>query len=263
MSLFSVGGNIPKVKIEAFEMVDFSGKAKGEITLPLVTTEGGLEQKYSITWNNGGGGGSNAMGESSGIRVFEKYGTEGVDEALTIHTIVDATGVYRVDAKEGKGLDKINFKEPNVQEYLTELKNIVYGYNEETHQPPYIQLTWGKIFADSKTGLDGIAGVYKGVLSAMNIKYDLFSAAGFPVRAKVELTFLPVQDPRKRPGGNSPDLTHIIEVKPGDNLPKLCNKIYDNSEYYHQVAEVNGLASAYAIKPGMKLVFPPLDKNTR
>lgn len=261
MSLFSVGGNIPKVKIEAFELVDYSGTAKATITLPLVTNEG-IEQNYTIDW---GGAGDNptAMGESAPIRQFKSYGGFG-EEKLVITTIVDATGVYRVDAKEGDGLKLINFKEPNVQEYLTELKNTVYGYNEETHKPPYIKLTWGKIFADSKTGeKDGIAGVYKGVLTSMNIKYELFSSTGFPVRAKVELSFLPVDDPRKRPGGNSPDLTHIIEVKPGDNLAKLCNKIYDNSEYYHQVAQVNGLPSAYAIKPGMKLLFPPLDKNTR
>jgi hypothetical protein len=263
MALFSVGGNIPKVKIESFDGPDFGGSEDAKaakdrtITLPLVTSEA-IVQKYGVKW--GDGNEHSAIGESAPILQFKGYG----DAALEINTIIDATGVYRVESKEGDGLDKIKFDKPSIQEYITHLKKLVYSYNEETHQACYIKLTWGKIFESSSTASSGtISGVFKGVLQDMEISYELFSSDGTPVRAKVKMTFLPLIDPRKRPGGNSPDLTHIIEVKPGDNLAKLCNKIYDNSEYYHQVAQANGLASAYAIKPGMKLLFPPLDKNTR
>ena len=250
------GGVVPKVKIESFKKMNFT-ESLGKITLPLVTNEG-IKQKYEIKW--GEEKKTTAAGESASVNLFERYGTE----PLEIETVVDATGVYRVKPEEGDALGKINYDKPNIEEYISEMRRLLYGFDAGIHQPPYITLTWGKIFAASGSAATGaIAGVFKGVLSSMEISYELFSSEGKPIRAKVSLKFLPFTDPKAKPPGNSPDLTHIIEVKPGDNLAKLCNKVYESPDYYHQVAQINGLASAYAIRPGMKLMFPPLDKNTR
>lgn len=249
------GGVVPKVKIESFKQMNFT-ESLGKITLPLVTNEG-IKQKYSINW---GPEATTAAGESAKITLFNRY----ENDALEIETIVDATGVYRVKPEEGDALGKINYDTPNIEEYISEMRRLLYGFDAGIHQPPYITLTWGKIFAASGSAADGaIAGVFKGVLSSMEITYELFSSEGKPIRARVSLKFLPFTDPKAKPPGNSPDLTHIIEVKPGDNLAKLCNKVYESPDYYHQVAQINGLASVYAIRPGMKLMFPPLDKNTR
>jgi hypothetical protein len=254
------GGTVPKLTIEAFETMDCKTKLrpadKNEITLPLVTSEGGVSQKYGIDWG-GDKAKSTAVGESAPILLFGGYKHE--VENLTIKTIIDATGVYRVAKTKGLGL--INFDEPNIEEYLTELRRIVYGYASEMHQAPYLKLTWGKILASAGAG--ATPGIYTCVLDTMEINYELFASSGNPVRAEVTMVFIPYTDPQARPEKKSPDLTHIVEVKPGDNLAKLCNQIYESPDYYHQVAQVNGLASAYAIRPGMKLVFPPLDKNTR
>lgn len=250
------GGVVPKVKIESFKKMDFTGSL-GKITLPLVTNEG-IAQKYKIKWSDSN---PTATGESSKVVLFEKY--DDAWENLEIETVVDATGVYRVKAEHGDGLDKINYEKPNIEEYITELRKLLYGYNSEMHQPPYLKLTWGKIFAASGSADGAIAGVFNCVLQEMTVNYELFSSEGKPIRAKVKINLKPFTDPQARPAGNSPDLTHIIEVKQGDNLAKLCNEVYESTDYYHQVAQINGLASAYAIRPGMKLIFPPLDKNTR
>jgi hypothetical protein len=77
------------------------------------------------------------------------------------------------------------------------------------------------------------------------------------------MKFVGVEDPVKAAEGYSPDLSHLIEVKYGDNLPAMCKKIYGSPEFFLQIAKVNNLPSIYAIEPGMKLVFPPLEKASR
>ena len=61
-----------------------------------------------------------------------------------------------------------------------------------------------------------------------------------------------------RANRSSPDLSHIIEVKAGDNLPMLCYQVYKDSAYYLDVARVNGITNFRDIRPGTKLHFPPL-----
>ena len=96
----------------------------------------------------------------------------------------------------------------------------------------------------------------------MNIKHTLFSPVGTPLRADVTLTlaeYLSSAEETLRANRSSPDLTHSIEVKAGDTLPLLCEKIYNDSSYYLAVAQANGLDHFRDIKPGQSLFFPPLD----
>lgn len=257
-SFFGGGGKVMKVVIASFKygnMANPYGSPLGTIVLPVVTTEDTkLSQTFSIEWT-GGSSQPSAVGESSPIVLFKKYNYDEAD--LTLVAVVDATGVYKVD-----GVPGISYDPPNISLYLKMLKNLLYNYESEGHQPPILKLTWGKIFAPAIT-MEFVPGIFECVLESMEIEYELFSSDGNPVRAKVTLKFKPLVPPGKRPTGNSPDLTHIIKVKHGDNLPALCRDIYDSAEYYHQIARVNNLPSAYALEPGMELLFPPLDKFER
>ena len=60
---------------------------------------------------------------------------------------------------------------------------------------------------------------------------------------------------------NSPDLTHIRQVKLGDRLDLMTYKIYNDSRYVLQVAAANKLSTIRKITPGRDLYFPPFDKN--
>ena len=94
-----------------------------------------------------------------------------------------------------------------------------------------------------------------------NVKYTLFDIDGAPIRAEVSLDFFEFESFKEieaKQNKQSPDLTHIIEVKSGDTLPNLCNKVYNDPSYYMQVARINGLSSFCRLKPGTRLVFPPL-----
>ncbi len=258
-SFLGGGGKVEKVIIYSYKyknMADPYGDDNGVITLPVVTTEDSkLSQKYAIEWT-GGSAQPSAQGESAPITLFKKYNYD--DAGMTLVAIVDATGVYKVE-----GITGISFDPPDISDYLKDLKKCLYNYEQEGHQPPILKLVWGKIFANSMPTAEFPHGVFQCVLESMEIDYELFSSTGNPVRAKVTLEFKPLVPPGKRPTGNSPDLTHIVRVKHGDNLPALCQNIYDSTEYYHQIARVNKLASAYALEPGMELLFPPLDKFER
>jgi nucleoid-associated protein YgaU len=50
----------------------------------------------------------------------------------------------------------------------------------------------------------------------------------------------------------------MVEVMEGDTLPSLCKKIYDNPNYYVEIAKINQLKSVRNLKVGQKLYFPPL-----
>ena len=91
--------------------------------------------------------------------------------------------------------------------------------------------------------------------------FVLFDLNGEPLRAELSLNFYiykTIKEVEAEANLNSPDLTHIIEVKAGDTLPNLCNKIYKDPSFYMQVARVNQLSTFCRLKPGMRLVFPPL-----
>jgi nucleoid-associated protein YgaU len=50
--------------------------------------------------------------------------------------------------------------------------------------------------------------------------------------------------------------THIVQIR--DTLPELCNKIYNDSSYYMQVAKYNSLNKYRKLVPGTQLIFPPI-----
>ena len=61
---------------------------------------------------------------------------------------------------------------------------------------------------------------------------------------------------------NSPDLTHIRTVEEGDTLPLMAYRIYGDSKYYLQVAQVNGLTNFRKLRPGQELFFLPILERT-
>jgi hypothetical protein len=136
----------------------------------------------------------------------------------------------------------------SIKDMIEKLKNVVYTLDGESHEPPIVTITWGS-FED------------KARLLSMDTSYTLFDTAGDPLRAEIVLKFghhEKYTEIEAKANKQSPDLTHIIEVKSGDTLPNLCNKVYNDPSYYMQVARINHLSSFCHIQPGTRLVFPPL-----
>lgn len=151
--------------------------------------------------------------------------------------ILDGTGVLEA-GQQNSVRDKIDL-----------LVKIAYTYVGNEHERPYVRVLWGEL-------------LFYGRLKALDIDYTLFTPGGMPLRAKTQLSFegwMSSKEESLQANRSSPDLTHVIEVKAGDSLPLLCERVYRNAAYYMAVARANGLTNVRDLRPGMRLVFPPLD----
>jgi len=132
-----------------------------------------------------------------------------------------------------------------IKQMVTKLKNVVYDTDDESHQPPVVKITWGDY-------------TYTVRVTKFDVKYTLFNVTGEPVRAEVTIGAKYFYHDWKNTEKKSPDLTHLVEVKAGDTLPLMCNRVYNDSSYYLQIARINGLTNFRNLKPGTMLEFPPI-----
>jgi nucleoid-associated protein YgaU len=72
------------------------------------------------------------------------------------------------------------------------------------------------------------------------------------------LGFMSTQEEARRANRSSPDMTHSIVFKAGDSLPLLCHRIYNDAHQYDQVAHINNITNFRDIRPGTRIIFPPL-----
>lgn len=165
------------------------------------------------------------------------------DEKVCIDFMLDSTGVLADWTNPGSFLSK-----PPLSVTVKGLVDTVYTYVGGTHEPPYLNISWGSIN-------------FNGRLENMTVKYVLFTSDGEPLRAKVKLEILRYVDEetqKRMKNKSSPDLSHQVMVKAGDTLPALCMQIYKSAAYCVEVARVNGLNGFRNIEPGTLLLFPPL-----
>lgn len=156
-------------------------------------------------------------------------------EKVSFDIVIDGTGVVSSTA-------------PDVKTQVESLQAIVYAYDGTKHEPNHVRLLWGSL-------------IFFGRLESLSLDYTLFKPSGEPLRAKLKLAFagaMSKEEEGLKANRSSPDLTHLIEVKSGDTLPLLCQRIYKNTAYYVDVARANNLVNFRKIKPGTKLHFPPL-----
>jgi hypothetical protein len=155
---------------------------------------------------------------------------------LSFDIVIDCTGI--VDSKRTKMSDEIK-----------KIERIVYTYNGDIHRPNYVQVQWGKNIN------------FNSVLKSFDTTYTLFRPDGTPLRAKISLSFGEYISPKKvqkLEKKNSPDMTHLVTVVEGDNLPQLCHRIWNDSSFYVAVAKYNGLNKFRKLKSGKELIFPPI-----
>jgi len=186
------------------------------------------------------------------LETSQGHGNQGTDpkfkstapEELRLEFILDGTGVmegYHISA-QGK----------SVKEQLENFKKCVYDMKEKIHRPRFLRIFWGKELN------------FPCVLSNLDINYTLFNTDGSPLRVKINATFLNYLAQIARIAAertNSPDLTHYRLSKQSDRLDLLTYEIYNDSNYFLQVAKANGLSTVRRLKPGSEIYFPPFDKN--
>ncbi|HWB25753.1 MAG TPA: tail protein X [Chitinophagaceae bacterium] len=203
---------------------------------------------YALNVNN-----TSAQGASLPTVSFN----QGEQQTLNFKFLFDGTGVVRKDEgvlaglASGLAIPGVNATTRDVTQDLATFKSVVYDYQGETHQPPYVKIEWGVLS-------------FNAVMTRMNITFKLFKPDGSPLRAEADCTFTAVIDQGRLTAlenKQSPDLTHIRTVLEGDTLPLLCFREYGDSKYYLQVAQANGLTDIKQLTPGTKLIFPRVTNN--
>lgn len=135
-----------------------------------------------------------------------------------------------------------------VGKQIKSLTDTIYKYQGSIHKPYYVEVIWNRF-------------QFYGNCKSMNVDYTLFDRQGLPLLAEVDLSFMILRDPEqahKVGMTSSPDMTHVHTFKAGDNLTSICDDIYDDPSYYIQIAQLNKISNFRNIKPGTKVIFPPL-----
>ncbi len=219
------------MEIIAYDSNEYSGA--GTATCTVQINPESYTHEHTVNYNN-----QQALG-SPGTTLWFK----GIPpEKVSFDIYFDATG-----AVKSGGLATFA-KQATVQDQIKTFKDVCFTYNGSIHESNYLIISWGTL-------------VFKCKLTSLNISYTLFKNDGTPLRAKVTASFEEAIDEgliAKEANNQSPDLTHLVEIKEGDTLPLICYRIYGDSSYYMEVATFNNILNFREIKPGTKIYLPPL-----
>jgi nucleoid-associated protein YgaU len=233
-------GELKKMKLTAYLDVGFKNKAGHEFEVLINPDSYALT--YGVEANQ-----RSAQGTSESISSFNKRSPQ----TLNFKFLFDGTGVLKRGGGgllSGVAVPGVPADKPSVVQDFEQFKQVVYKYESDTHQPRFVQLSWGPL-------------QYNCRLTRMTVSFKLFNPDGTPLRAEADCTFQGVIDEEKLAAiedRHSPDLTHVRTVVAGDTLPLLCYREYGDSKYYYQIALYNGLMDLKQLTPGMKLIFPPI-----
>ncbi len=217
---------LEKMKILAFTDSAYT-KPAAVPAFPVLVNPETYSIEQSIEYNTDAGPGS--TGEEATF-VAKK------PETFSCELYFDNTGI----------LDGI--PRPDIYLELEAFRAFLLGIESETHEVRHFMIVWGKM-------------IFKGRVTAVNIKHKLFKPDGTPIRATVELSFKgSFSDVLRLALDNllSPDLTHLRTVRAGDTLPNLCQDIYGHTDAVMAVARANGLSGFRHLAVGTVLSFPPL-----
>lgn len=226
-------GKVVKLVIYAYQNKNYSGKRK-KFVLPINPEK--YDQTLKIAQDSTQAAGN--QGNSSRLNKTPS-------QTLKLDFVFDGTGTVEYVAKEQEGKD--------VRTQVVDFLEVVYKFDRKTHQPRFLKLIWGDLYAECK-------------LEEVKIDYTLFNPDGSPLRAKLSATFKGYVEPRKRlaeEDKESPDLTHERMVLEGDNLPFVSYDQYGSPEFYIQLAQQNNLTNIRSLKVGRRLILPSIERTER
>ncbi len=221
----SDSGELVKMKVTGYSDNTFSSEVDH---LEVQINPASLKYQKGISYSE-----NKTMGTQTPAKEFDKAKATN----LSFDCLFDETGVLPL---EGGIIGVINH-----------LEQVAYTINGEIHRPNFVVVSWGSF-------------IFKGQLSSVSYDYSLFRPDGSPLRVKVSISIEGYMDPlteRKKAGLKSPDLTRFLSLRAGENIPLLCARIYGDASYCTDIARINRLKGFRDVKPGTKLIFPPLQRN--
>lgn len=116
--------------------------------------------------------------------------------------------------------------------------------------PPWVVFRWG--------GLTG----FLAYISKVSARYTLFTSSGVPIRAvcTVVLEEISGQAPRQNPTSGTPIPHRVHQVLEGDALATIAFTEYGDPSLWRAIARLNGIDDPMRLRPGTRLLLPPLDE---
>lgn len=229
-------GKIEKLYIQPYKDAALEQPA-GERFEALINPET-YTYKYKIDFCE-----SQAPGTSGVALKFNKI----PPQDFTFDFLFDGTGVFK-----GASVTDVALITPlssiKVADQIEGFKKKIFEYNGEKHRPNHLKIIWGTL-------------IFKGVLVALDIEFKLFKPDGTPLRAIAKCTFRGTISESLRVAkedAQSADITHDRLVTASDKLSLMTYRIYNNQNYYTDVAAFNRLDGFRKIKPGEHILFPPI-----
>jgi len=116
-------------------------------------------------------------------------------------------------------------------------------------EPPAVSFQWGGL-------------VFVAVITSLSQKFTLFLKDGTPVRTTVDITLEQLGDeedyPRQNPtsGGGEAPRTRVVQV--GERIDLIAFQEYEDASQWRLIADANGLPEPRRLRPGQRLIIPPL-----
>ena len=229
-------GKVEKMQIRAFKNPQ-SSQALAEYE--FMVNPSSYSEKYTVDYNKEVAPGNNGT--------EAKYQVQRPGE-WEFEILIDGTGVI----KKANALDPslIGKKDTvDVEKEVARLRSLAVDLHGDTHRNYYLKVAWGD------------KDIFKGSLASLHLNYKLFKVDGTPLRviAKICLIkWVPDQERHRKNNQQSPDITHERVVKENDRFALMCYNIYEDTQYYLDVAKVNKLDSFRRVRTGKSIKFPPL-----
>jgi hypothetical protein len=143
-------------------------------------------------------------------------------------------------------------------EFIEKLERLALRDHKDQHDPPTVFFFWGK-FSDKIDSYN--CPPMK--LVQLDVEYTMFLNDGTPVRAKVNMSLQeckPEQEQQEQKPNQSPDHAKLVTMRRGDTLQSIANVEYENPSEWRRIADANGIDDPLNVKPGTKLLVPPILK---
>ena len=102
---------------------------------------------------------------------------------------------------------------------------------------------------------------FVGVLSSLDVTYNLFDPDGVPLRARLAVTiqeYRPAKVQVQAPPRSSPDVEKTWQVRRGDTLRSIAAAVYRDPARWRTLAEFNGITDPRRLAVGTTLRIPRL-----
>lgn len=134
--------------------------------------------------------------------------------------------------------------------YYTAMIDDLLTIDGELHAPPICRFIWGNLVD------------FTSVVESASKQFTMFDRDGFPVRARVSVSFKkydrPITDRAENPR-SSADRTKLREVQGGDTLWHIANVEYRDPTKWRPIADANDIDDPRTLEPGTELIVPPLE----